>query len=132
MLLATYSDSSGSMAATVGLLVIDSPKGARALGEQYSSATDQGPLVRPVGFPKTASDDWVAVAGATEYQHTGDVSPYLLAVSVGTTEASRSPGELPEPWTSQERYENERWISIGAHLLHSFDGSFSTAMREDR
>jgi hypothetical protein len=130
VLMATYVDSSGSIAATVGLVVLDSPENAETLGAQFSSTTDQGPLVHPVGFPKTAADDWVAVAGAAHYFHTEDVSPYLLAISIGTTEAPRSAGDLPEPWAYQERYENARWISIGAHLLRSFDGALNTAMRE--
>jgi hypothetical protein len=132
VLRATYVDFSGEIAATLALIVLDSYDDAAPLAERWSKFDSPGPLVEPVPFPGTPSENWKAdYAMAGGAQTTGlptTEAPYILSLSVGPIDGTRSVGELPEPWAMQGREEVERYEDMAVQLLGAFSGSFSWTM----
>ncbi|MFF7074782.1 hypothetical protein [Streptomyces pseudovenezuelae] len=107
VLRATYTDLSGEMAATIGLVVADSPAAANAVDSKIeriqSDAVGSGraPTVRPFTVPGTQAADWsekMGIGGASTQVFMPD-SPYAVTITTGPTDPARPVGQLPEPWT---------------------------------
>lgn len=132
VLRATYVDSSGELAATIALVVVDSSESAELLGEQFGSGME--PRVRPAAFPGTSAAKWkteLAVAGDVKsvgHISTSIGSPYLACISIGSVDSSRTVGELPEPWAFQGRDEMTRYWNIAGRLLSVFSDSLRWKM----
>ncbi|MFF7951700.1 hypothetical protein [Streptomyces griseorubiginosus] len=107
VLRATYTDLSGEIAATIGLVVADSPAAANAVDSKIeriqsdAAGSDRAPTVRPFAVPGTQAADWsekMGIGGASAQVFMPD-SPYAVTITTGPTDPARPVGQLPEPWT---------------------------------
>lgn len=115
VLRATYIDPGGDMAATIGLVVANSPAQATEIESEINEDQSEGlretrfSTVRPFAVSGTAVAGWsddMAIGGASGSIFIPD-SPYTVAVTVGPTDSARTVGQLPDPWDFlgyQEKY----------------------------
>lgn len=107
VLRATYTDVSGEMVATIGLVVAQSPADADAISSKVETiqsnavGADRAPTVRPFAVPGTQAADWsekMAIGGASNQVFMPD-SPYAVTITTGPADPARPVGRLPQPWT---------------------------------
>ncbi|MET7689645.1 hypothetical protein ABZT06_16985 [Streptomyces sp. NPDC005483] len=104
---ATYTDVSGEMAATIGLVVANTPADAEMIESKIERiqsdavASGRAPTVQPFAVRGTQAAAWagkMGIGGAARQIYMPD-SPYTVTVTTGPTDPARTVGQLPEPWT---------------------------------
>lgn len=130
VLRATYVDPGSDMAATIGLVVANSPAHATEIEAEIQEDQSEGlretrvPTVRPFTVSGTAAADWsddMAVGGASEQIFMTD-SPYTVAVTVGPIDPTRAVGQLPEPWDFLGYQEKYPYRDVAKTLATSYAG----------
>ncbi|MCX4829798.1 hypothetical protein OG746_13765 [Streptomyces sp. NBC_01016] len=138
VLRATYVDQGGEAAATVSLIVLGNSAAATELADQYSETDTETELnppgVTPYPVPKTLASGWSkrnVVANSFAPLSAGtSQTPYVMAFSVGSVDAQRSWGRLPQPWTRTQSDETEAYKRMatnfasisGYHVNQVIDG----------
>ncbi|MEJ3749693.1 hypothetical protein WEI85_45820 [Actinomycetes bacterium KLBMP 9797] len=134
VLRATYVHIDGSVAATIGLVVLGSNNDAKALAnEDFDLTAEPGPLVYPVAAPGTPAAKWTkerALAGnAIKIGLSLNEEPYVVATSVGSIDTARAVGQLPEEWDMHASDEIGAFGNYSSNLVLEFANRFDQAMR---
>ncbi|WP_327119070.1 hypothetical protein OHB12_12325 [Nocardia sp. NBC_01730] len=121
---ATYVDMGGTMAATLGVAVVDSYQAADAVNQEFNWSAGTGPLVYPVAVPNTPAASWnkdLAMAGGAAAIGLSTTSPpYLAAISVGPVDNSRSWTSLPGQWSSDARSQKRIFQDVSNQVIAAY------------
>jgi hypothetical protein len=124
---ATYVDMSGTVAATLGVAVVNSYADANAVNQEFNWSAGTGPLVNPVAVANTPAASWnkdLAMAGGAEIIGLSTTSPpYLAAISVGPVDNSRTWTSLPGQWSSDAKSQQGIFRNVSSQVISAYGRS---------
>ncbi|MEV2218261.1 hypothetical protein AB0E01_00085 [Nocardia vinacea] len=125
---ATYVDIGGTVAATLGVAVVNSYEAADAVSLQFPwNDAGTGPLVYPVAVPNTPAASWnkdLTMAGGAETIGLATTSPpYVAAISIGPVDNSRTWTSLPGQWSSDARSQKRIFQDLSTQVLLAYTRS---------